>query len=136
MANRNPLQCSCLENPRDRKAWWAAVYGVAQSWTQLKRLSSSSSSNRKNCLFFTDFYKTRSTPLETNRGPSILIVPRSHLFSQSAFRCYKRPGYQMKTVLYLRKKSFNNNYPKIYNRHIYSKTLEKTYILYLCLLKL
>ena len=29
----NPLQCSCLENPRDREAWWAAVYGVAQSWT-------------------------------------------------------------------------------------------------------
>jgi len=42
--NGNPLQCSCLENPRDGGAWWAAVYGVAQSWTQLKRLSSSSSS--------------------------------------------------------------------------------------------
>ena len=37
-------QCSCLENPRDGGAWWAAVYGVAQSWTRLKRLSSSSSS--------------------------------------------------------------------------------------------
>ena len=36
-----PLQCSCLENPRDRGAWWAAVYGVAQSRTWLKRLSSS-----------------------------------------------------------------------------------------------
>ena len=35
--NGNPLQCSCLENPRDRGAWWAAVYGVAQSWTWLKR---------------------------------------------------------------------------------------------------
>ena len=42
--NGNPLQCSCLENPRDREAWWAAVYGVAQSRTRLKRLSSSSSS--------------------------------------------------------------------------------------------
>ena len=41
--NGNPLQCSCLENPRDGRAWWAAVYGVAQSWTRLKRLSSSSS---------------------------------------------------------------------------------------------
>ena len=41
----NPLQCSCLENPRDGEAWWAAPYGVAQSWTGLKRLSSSSSSN-------------------------------------------------------------------------------------------
>ena len=38
----NPLQCSCLENPRDGRAWWAAIYGVAQSWTRLKRLSSSS----------------------------------------------------------------------------------------------
>ena len=34
--NGNPLQCSCLENPRDGGAWWAAVYGVAQSQTQLK----------------------------------------------------------------------------------------------------
>ena len=41
----NPLQCSCLENPRDRGAWWAAVYGVAQSRTRLKPLSSNSSSN-------------------------------------------------------------------------------------------
>ena len=40
--NGNPLHCSCLQNPRDREAWWAAVYGVAQSRTQLKRLSSSS----------------------------------------------------------------------------------------------
>ena len=41
--NGNPLQCSCLENPRDGGAWWAAIYGVAQSRTRLKRLSSSSS---------------------------------------------------------------------------------------------
>ena len=46
--NGNALQCSCLENPRDGGAWWAAVYGVAQSRTRLKRLSSSSSSV---CLF-------------------------------------------------------------------------------------
>ena len=39
--NGNALQYSCLENPRDGGAWWAAVYGVAQSWTQLKWLSSS-----------------------------------------------------------------------------------------------
>src|SRR5574337_294915 len=42
--NGNPLQCSCLENPRDGGAWWAAVSGVAESRTRLKRLSSSSSS--------------------------------------------------------------------------------------------
>ena len=44
--NGNPLQWSCLENPRDGGAWWTAIYGVAQSRTQLKRLSSST-----NCLF-------------------------------------------------------------------------------------
>ena len=43
--NGNPLQYSCLENPRDGRAWWAAVYGVIQSRTQLKQLSSSSSSS-------------------------------------------------------------------------------------------
>ena len=42
--NCNPLQCSCLENPRDGGAWWAAIYEITQSWTRLKRLSSSSSS--------------------------------------------------------------------------------------------
>ena len=42
--NGSPLQCSCLENPRDGGALWVAVYGVAQSRTRLKRLSSSSSS--------------------------------------------------------------------------------------------
>ena len=41
--NGNPLKYSCLENPRDGEAWWAAVYGVTQSQTQLKQLSSSSS---------------------------------------------------------------------------------------------
>jgi len=45
--NGNPLQCSCLENPRNGGAWWAAIYGVAQSRTLLKRLSCSSSSRPK-----------------------------------------------------------------------------------------
>ena len=40
--NGDPLQCSCLENPRDGGAWWAAVLGVAESRTRLKQLSSSS----------------------------------------------------------------------------------------------
>ena len=40
--NGNPLQCSCLENPRDGGAWWTAIYGVIQSQTRLKQLSSSS----------------------------------------------------------------------------------------------
>ena len=48
--NGNPLQCSCLENPRHWGAWWAAVYGVAQSQTRLKRLSSSSNSQEGKVL--------------------------------------------------------------------------------------
>ena len=48
--NGNLLQYSCLENPRDSGAWWAAVYGVAQSRTRLKRLSSSSSSKTEKAM--------------------------------------------------------------------------------------
>ena len=64
--NGNPLQCSCLENPRDGGAWWAAVYGVAQSRTRLKRLSSSSSNrilvtDTFWCLMIT--YKTFALPI-------------------------------------------------------------------------
>ena len=47
--NGNPLQRSCLENARDGGAWWAAVYGVAQSQTRLKGLSSSSSTVKFGC---------------------------------------------------------------------------------------
>ena len=49
--NGNPLQCSCMENLRDGGAWWAAVNGVTQSRTRLKRLSSSSNSSSEGiCL--------------------------------------------------------------------------------------
>ena len=47
----NPLQCSCLENPRDRGAWWAAIYGVTQSWTQLMQLNSSNMVIHASLLF-------------------------------------------------------------------------------------
>ena len=59
--NGNPLQCSCLENPRDRGAWWAAISGVVLSRTRLKRLSSSSSRQhiKKQRHYF------------ANKGPSI-----------------------------------------------------------------
>ena len=67
--NGNPLQCSCLENPRDRGAWWAAVYEVAQSQTQLKRLSSSNSSSSSPTLgtFWSGSYKPRQ--VSGPRGP-------------------------------------------------------------------
>ena len=52
--NGNPLQCSCLENPRDSGAWWAAAYGVAQGRTQLKWLSSSRAHLLYQAFYFLD----------------------------------------------------------------------------------
>ena len=59
--NGNPLQYSCLENPRDGGAWWAAVFGVTQSRTRLKRLSSSSSSPQVSHLLGWQGYKILMT---------------------------------------------------------------------------
>ena len=70
--NSNPLQCSCLENPRYGGAWWAAVYGVTQSRTWLKRLSSSSS---RECSNFIILHVTVQFPSTTNwRGCLFSIV--------------------------------------------------------------
>ena len=68
----NPLQCSCLENPRDGGAWWAAIYGVAQSRTRLKRHSSSSRFLQGN----TRKSKTICTCLDF-RGSFLLGIPLS-----------------------------------------------------------
>ena len=66
--NGNPLQCSCLENPRDRGTWWASVYGVAQSWTQLKRLSSSSSNMYRHIKAFLMAQKVKKLPAMQETG--------------------------------------------------------------------
>ena len=77
-ANGNPLHCSCLENPRDGGAWWAAVYGVAQSRTRLKWLSSSSRQQRCTILPMGDLlwedFKQRGLPMQQ---PSILCLSSS-----------------------------------------------------------
>ena len=74
--NGNPFQCSCLENPRDGGAWWAAIYGVTQGQTQLKRLSSSSKILREFCLeklffFFSPFFSPKK------KIKSFLIIKRN-----------------------------------------------------------
>ena len=61
--NGNPLQCSCLENPRDRGAWWIAVYGVAQSQTRLRRLSSRVSEHQLLCIHILYCLDSVDTPL-------------------------------------------------------------------------
>ena len=66
--NGNPLQCSCLENPRDGGAWWAAVYGIAQSRTQLKRLSGSSSRVSLHQVVSKSYFEESSTGAITQAG--------------------------------------------------------------------
>ena len=63
--NGNPFQFSCLENPRDGGAWWAAVYGVAQSWTRLKQLSSRISSNVHVLMLFSQIIPPSPSPAES-----------------------------------------------------------------------
>ena len=77
--NGNPLQCSCLENPRDGGAWWAAVYGVAQSWTQLKRLSSSSSSSSMPSMVFWNNVLWRFFPIIRYKITSLIFYSRDKL---------------------------------------------------------
>ena len=84
--NGNPLQCSCLENARDGEAWWAAIYGVAQSRTQLKRLSSSSSSSSMILLPFSKlswFFSVGLSLLvcEKAQGPGPLLQSHSSSWS-------------------------------------------------------
>ena len=77
--NGNPLQCSCLENPRVRGAWWAAVYGVTESWTRLKRLSSSSS-NGVRC-YSLSFFNSLKPALSLSSFTLIRRLFRSSSFS-------------------------------------------------------
>ena len=86
--NGNPLQCSCLENPRDGGAWWAAVYGVAQSRTQLKWLSSSSlwirtiktASKEKSSRLFLLFSPQQARVMKLNKIKDIYYAITETLF--------------------------------------------------------
>ena len=88
--NGNPLQCSCLENPRDGEAWWAAIYEVTQSRTRLKQVSSSSKQTLKDCVlkdiivifFFTltvllHLRNSSWTMLSDSSWPKSLLIPAS-----------------------------------------------------------
>ena len=83
--NGNPLQCSCLENPRDGGAWQAAVYGVAQSRTRLTRLSSSSSSSSSHIL------QGLSRVIQPDLLP-LLIFPTPSPLTSSPCLWKQRPG--------------------------------------------
>ena len=84
--NGNPLQCSCLENPRDGGAWWAAISGVAQSWTRLKRLSSKLGYRKTDYLSLSECLLWRCFLLETSfcamRSPQKCPSRQPHLSSR------------------------------------------------------
>ena len=87
--NGNPPQCSCLENPRDRGPWWAAVCGVAQSQTRLKRLSSSSMIKQSH----SQAYTWRKTWFKRIHGPQCSL----HHYLQYPRQC-KQPTRLVKKV--------------------------------------
>ena len=92
--NGNPLQWSCLEKPRDGGAWWAAIYGVAQSRTRLKRLSSSSSSSCLCSLFLVlcSFVTlTKQLPLTSWSSQSLVSCPLP--FSNSLWTVTSQNGF-------------------------------------------
>ena len=80
--NGKPLQCSCLQNPRDGGAWWAAVYGVTQSWTWLKRLSISSSMH--------DHFSSLplNNNIQTSTSSRIVFLRNEILLVYSHWRCH------------------------------------------------
>ena len=82
--------CSCLENPRDGGAWWAAVYGVTQSRTRLKWLSSSSSRSGEHCMRFNRFTSHISYSLWIKNHNYILITNGFiiHISLAPAFPCW------------------------------------------------
>ena len=83
--NGNPLQCSCLENPRDGGAWWAAVHGVAQSQTWLKWLSSSSNFNKysNRPIIFPNLWNSLILARLT-LGWTFLLFSYTYVFSSNA----------------------------------------------------
>ena len=101
--NGNPLQCSCLENPRDGGAWWAAVYGVAQSQTWLMQLSSSSSNSPFRavplfCLTMVERLEAhcpRKSNIESRKGekPETVIICR--LFLKKKFKVICRQLWKL-----------------------------------------
>ena len=87
--NSNPLQCSCLENPRDGGAWWAAVCGVTQSWTRLKWFSSSSSCNLGLPRWLSG--KEPTCQCRRYKRPVFPFLPRTQGINRLAKKCFLRP---------------------------------------------
>ena len=90
--NGNPLQGSCLENPSDRGAWWAAVYGVAQSQTRLKRLSSSSPAQTQfSSMLLSRASMSFAASCHWNTSPTWSLSPRDSSIWQAQYLSRTQP---------------------------------------------
>ena len=95
--NGNPLQCSCLESPRDRGAWWTSIYGVTQSRTQLTWLSSNISVDIQYLQH--DILKAFNKHLDVISGSDFLDTVANNLFSFNPFKQIKTFGYGIALVM-------------------------------------
>ena len=100
--NGNPLQCSCLENPRDGGTWWAAVYGVTQSRTRLKRLSSSSR------LVITFLPRSKRLLISWLQSPSVVILEPRKIKSDTVSTVSPSIFHEIKRCLLLGRKVMTN----------------------------
>ena len=97
--NDNAFQCSCLENPRDGAAWWAAVYGVAQSQTRLKQLSSSSSSSAvKTSNMHVEFPDSSGVNTRHLYCEGLVLIPGWETKISPAVRCYQKQNNNNKKM--------------------------------------
>ena len=96
--NGNPLQCSCLENPRDGGAWWAGIYGVTQSRTRLKRLSSSSS-RLMTCALSLPKQREPSPPVKLGKGSPLQYSCLKNPMDRGAWRAPVQGIAQSRTAL-------------------------------------
>ena len=107
--NGNPFQCSCLENPRDGGAWWAAVYGVAQSRTRLKWLSSSSKCHAIYC-------NCSALPSQQEKSHRWYIVNVWHHISVK--HCLqKHVVYSLQSVL-TQSPEFSDSFPRVFSKRL------------------
>ena len=96
--NGNSLQYSCLENPRDRGAWWAAIYGIAQSQTQLKGLSSSSRYADDTTLITESEEELKSLLMKVKEDSFKLNTQKTKIIASGPITSWQIEGETMETV--------------------------------------
>ena len=96
--NGNSLQYSCLENPRDRGAWWAAIYGIAQSQTQLKGLSSSSRYADDTTLITESEEELKSLLMKVKEDSFKLNTQKTKIMASGPITSWQIDGETLETV--------------------------------------